>query len=62
MRSREKHPSHHHGAAGAAVASTAVLIRRQRSRFALALTGGALMAHDWKDLPIWFELGRGKQP
>jgi hypothetical protein len=52
----------HHGAAGTLVASAAVLIGRERSRFALALTGATLMAHDWKDLPIWFEPGHGSQP
>jgi hypothetical protein len=25
-------------------------------------TGGALMAHDWKDHTIWFERGHGTQP
>jgi hypothetical protein len=29
---------------------------------AAAATGGALMAHDWKDHPIWFERGYGSQP
>jgi hypothetical protein len=29
---------------------------------ALALTGGVLMAHDWKDRELWFERGRGTQP
>jgi hypothetical protein len=28
---------------------------------ALALAGGALMAHDWKDHSVWFERGRGLQ-
>jgi hypothetical protein len=31
------------------------------SLLALA-AGGALMAHDWKDRPIWFERGYGSQP
>ena len=51
----------HHGAAGTLVAGAAVLIGRQRSRFALALTGSVLMVHDRKDLPIWFEPGHGSQ-
>jgi hypothetical protein len=32
-----------------------------RLNVALALTGGALMAHDWKDRELWFERGRGSQ-
>jgi hypothetical protein len=52
----------HHGAAGTLVAGAAVLIGRERSRLALALTGSVLMLHDRKDLPIWFELGHGSQP
>ena len=28
----------------------------------LALAGTVLMAHDWKDRPLWFERGMGKQP
>jgi hypothetical protein len=51
----------HHGATGSFVAAAAVLIGRRRSRFALALTGSALMVHDWKDRPIWFERGHGSQ-
>jgi hypothetical protein len=55
----------HHGAAGTALAGAALAIAplgRRHSLVALALTGGALMAHDWKDRSIWFELGRGSQP
>ncbi len=64
----------HHGATGSIVAAlaaaglvadTAHLVRLgvgARPMVALALTGGALMAHDWKDRPIWFERGRGTQP
>jgi hypothetical protein len=37
------------------------LARPHRSLLALAITGGALMLHDWKDRPIWFERGRGTQ-
>jgi hypothetical protein len=28
----------------------------------LALAGTLLMAHDWKDRPIWFQRGAGRQP
>jgi hypothetical protein len=56
----------HHGATGSLVAGIAcagLVIERQiaRSLLALALAGGALMAHDWKDHAIWFERGRGSQ-
>jgi len=33
-----------------------------RAMIALALTGGVLMVHDWKDRSFWFEFGRGTQP
>ena len=39
-----------------------VSVGRVAPLFALAATGGALMAHDWKDHSIWFERGRGTQP
>lgn len=32
-----------------------------RPLLAAALAGGALMAHDWKDRSMWFELGPGSQ-
>jgi hypothetical protein len=60
----------HHGASGTIVATTACagLIggRRRASSLprplvALALAGGALMAHDWKDRSLWFERGHGSQ-
>jgi uncharacterized membrane protein len=51
----------HHGATGSVVAAVG-LIAGGRSKLVLALTGGALMAHDWKDHSIWFERGRGTQP
>jgi hypothetical protein len=35
--------------------------QRPRPLLALALAGGAMMAHDWKDRSIWFERGRGSQ-
>jgi hypothetical protein len=61
----------HHGATGSIVAlagffglvaGQAHLSRRHgpsRSLAALALAGGALMAHDWEDRHVWFERGRG---
>ncbi len=57
----------HHGATGAmltglgagGLASTWLTLW---SGFALAGTGGLLMAHDWKDRSLWFELGPGSQP
>jgi hypothetical protein len=64
----------HHGATGSLVALTACLgllaghspvAKAQstpRSLGVLALAGGALMAHDWKDRSIWFERGRGPKP
>lgn len=60
----------HHGATGSVVATTAfagLVAERLRAAslprplFALAVAGGALMAHDWKDRSIWFERGRGSQ-
>jgi hypothetical protein len=64
----------HHGATGSVVAALAcvglMLENAQpeprsatgaRSKVVLALTGGAMMAHDWKDHGIWFERGRGSQ-
>jgi hypothetical protein len=63
----------HHGATGSIVtllACTGLMVESARVDrvntpapiVALALTGGALMAHDWKDRSIWFERGRGTQP
>ena len=64
----------HHGATGSIVAGLAAaglladgarvlkLGAGPRPMVALALTGGVLMVHDWKDRPIWFERGRGSQP
>jgi hypothetical protein len=62
----------HHGAAGALVAAAALAnlavdavsapVFDLRSTLVMVATGGVLMAHDWKDLPIWFERGRGTQP
>lgn len=61
----------HHGATGTVVALVAGLGvlaghvpvakvgSNPRSLAVLALTGGALMAHDWKDRGAWFERGRG---
>ena len=62
----------HHGATGtlvALIAGLGLIVGQtplakappaQRSLAVLALTGGALMAHDWKDRSMWFERGRGK--
>jgi hypothetical protein len=52
----------HHGAAGTFIASAAALLAPRRTRLPLAVTGGVLMAHDWKDHSIWFQPGRGSQP
>ncbi len=60
----------HHGAGGTLVAMTACLgllagqgpapkSADARPLVALALAGGALMAHDWKDRSVWFRRGRG---
>ena len=56
----------HHGATGsivAAIACAGLLVRPTRPGSIMALaTGGALMAHDWKDHTIWFQRGHGNQP
>ena len=61
----------HHGATGSLVATMAcvALLAGQlkgapatRPLAAMAAAGGALMAHDWKDRSMWFQLGRGSQP
>ncbi len=56
----------HHGATGSLVAALAcaglLAERKGGELMALAVTGGALMAHDWKDREIWFERGYGSQP
>jgi hypothetical protein len=61
----------HHGATGSIVLAAAFLgliagrapqARPQappRPLAVVALAGGALMAHDWKDRSVWFERGRG---
>ncbi len=59
----------HHGATGSIVAliSCVGLLAGQvkpaptppKSLVALALAGGALMAHDWKDHSVWFARGQG---
>ena len=43
----------HHGATGALLAGMGA--------FAIA-AGSVLMAHDWKDRSLWFQLGRDTQP
>jgi hypothetical protein len=55
----------HHGATGSVVAALACVglaVERagRPGLLMMAATGGALMAHDWKDRPLWFE--RGRQP
>jgi hypothetical protein len=57
----------HHGATGAlltAVAAAGLVgsLVRPRGALTLAATGSLLMAHDWKDRPLWFERGPGSQP
>jgi hypothetical protein len=64
----------HHGATGVVVAALACagLAAESlpvvhppvdpRAMVVVAITGGALMAHDWKDRSFWFERGRGSQP
>jgi hypothetical protein len=59
----------HHGATGSLVAAVGCLgivadagSVDTRTMLALAVTGGALMAHDWTDRSFWFEVGRGTQP
>ncbi len=62
----------HHGAAGGVVTVLACVgllagqtrpapgvPRPPRAFVALALAGGTLMAHDWKDHSVWFARGRG---
>jgi hypothetical protein len=54
----------HHGATGSVVTATAcigLVLHRGTSMVALAATGTALMAHDWKDRSLWFKRGRGSQ-
>lgn len=53
----------HHGATGAllsAAAACALLASALQPPRALTLlaTGSALMVHDWRDHPVWFERGR----
>ena len=55
----------HHGATGAVLTglAAALLVANSPARRALTLaaTGSLLMAHDWKDRPLWFERGSGSQ-
>ena len=56
----------HHGATGGVLALTALgaLATHRltaRGTVTLAATAGALMAHDWKDRSLWFQLGPGSQ-
>lgn len=43
----------HHGATGALMAAAGAVG---------VLAGSLLMAHDWKDRPLWFERGWQDQP
>ena len=57
----------HHGATGAlltGLAAVGVIASAVRPGRALPLlaTGSLLMAHDWKDRPLWFERGWQSQP
>ena len=57
----------HHGATGAlltAAATAGVIASTMRPVRALGLmaTGSLLMAHDWKDRPLWFVRGWQDQP
>jgi hypothetical protein len=52
----------HHGAGGAVVtllacAALAASHTRPAPLLLLAVSGGALMAHDWKDHSVWFARG-----
>ena len=54
----------HHGLTGIAVAGAGLAqlaARRSEASRAIAwtLAGGVLMAHDWKDRPVWFRRGAG---
>lgn len=57
----------HHGATGAlltglaAVGLAAAAVQPRRALTMMA-TGSILMAHDWKDRPMWFERGLQSQP
>ena len=56
----------HHGATGAAVVAAGLAglaIRRLplKDGLPVAVLGTVLMAHDWKDRPLWFERGFGSQ-
>jgi hypothetical protein len=43
----------HHGATGAVLATVGAFVMA---------AGGVLMAHDWKDRPLWFVRGWQDQP
>ena len=56
----------HHGATGTLLAAGALVVSSRgsvnpRAGILAAATGTLLMAHDWKDRSIWFELGHGSQ-
>ena len=57
----------HHGATGALLTALAAggagrLGRSAHPALSLLATGSLLMAHDWKDRPLWFERGWQDQP
>jgi hypothetical protein len=54
----------HHGATGAVLAASAVVLAATRSPASIALlaAGSVMMVHDWKDRSIWFERGWQNQP
>ena len=57
----------HHGATGALLTGAATVgvvasIIRPLRAVTLLATGTALMAHDWKDRPLWFQRGWQDQP
>jgi len=57
----------HHGATGAlltglAAAGLVASAFQPRRAFTLFATGSLMMAHDWKDRPLWFERGVQSQP
>ena len=39
-----------------------ILLQATDQGLALTATAGLLMAHDWKDRSMWFQLGAGNQP
>ena len=57
----------HHGATGALLTGLAAVglasaAFQPRRALTLLATGTMLMAHDWKDRPLWFQRGWQDQP